>query len=62
MQSSKSGTLHWGSGDVHSKNGMVTVLQSLSAINVANASAMNNNDQVPVELPYLQDHKTLTLH
>jgi len=48
--------------DAHSKNGVVTVLLSLSPIKAANTSVMKNNDQITGELPYLQDHKSLTLH
>ena len=54
-------TNHWGSIDAHAKNEAVTVLQSLLLIKAANTSFMHNNDQVTAELPYLQDHKPLTL-
>jgi len=46
--------------DAHSKNGVVTVLLSLSPIKAANMSVMNNSDHVTRELPYLQDHKSFT--
>ena len=47
--------------DAHAENGAVTVLLSLLPIQAANWSVMHNNDQDTVELPYLQDHKSLTL-
>jgi len=51
----------WRSVDAHAQNGAVTVLLSLLPIQAANTSVMHNNDQVSGELPYLQDHKSLTL-
>jgi len=55
-------TNHWRSIDAQAKNGAVTVLLSLLPIMAASTSVMHNNDQVTGELPYLQDHKLLTLH
>jgi len=51
----------WCSVDAHAKNGAVTVLLPVLLINAANTWVMHNNDQVTGELPYLQDHKLLTL-
>ena len=47
--------------DAHAKTGAVTLLLSLLPIEAANTSVMHNNDQVTGDLPYLQDHKSLTL-
>jgi len=55
-------TNRWRSVDPHAENGAVTVLLSLLPIEAANTSIMHNNDQGTSELPYLQDHKLLTLH
>jgi len=54
-------TNRWRSVDADAKNGAVTVFLSLLPIQAANMSVMHNNDQVTCELPYLQDHKSLTL-
>jgi len=51
----------WRSIDAHAQNGAVTVLLSLWPIKAGNMSVIHNNDQVTGELPYLQDHKSLTL-
>jgi len=51
----------WRYVDAHAKNGAGTVLLSLLQINAANRSGMHKNNQVTAELPYLQDHKSLTL-
>jgi len=61
LQDHKSLMLRWRSVDAHAKNGAVTVLLSLLPIKAANTCVMHNNDQVTGELPYLQDHKLLTL-
>jgi hypothetical protein len=47
--------------DAHAKNGAVTLLLAVLPIEAANTSVMHNNDQVTSELPYLQDHKSMTL-
>jgi len=47
--------------DAHCKNGVMTMLLSLSSIQAANTSIMNTYDEVTCELPYIQDHKLLTL-
>jgi len=47
--------------DADAKNGAVTEFLSLLPKKAANTSVMHNNDQVTSELPYLQDHKSLTL-
>jgi len=48
--------------DAHSQNEVVTVLESVVHIKAANMSVMHNSDQIIVQLPYLQDHKLLTLY
>jgi hypothetical protein len=52
----------WRSIGSHAKNGAVTVLLSLLSFKAANTSIIHNNGQVTSELPYIQDHKSLTLH
>jgi len=47
--------------DARARNAVVTVLLSLLPMKAANTSVMHKNDQVTGELPYLQDHKSLTL-
>jgi hypothetical protein len=54
-------TNRWRSVDAHAKNGAVNILLSLLPIKAANMSVMHKNYQVTGELPYLQDHKLLTL-
>ena len=51
----------WRSDDAHSQNGAVTVWLSLLPIKAANTSVMHNSDQITVELPYIQNHKSLIL-
>jgi len=51
----------WHSVDDHSQNWAVSVLLSLLPINAANTSVMHNSEQITVQLPYLQDHKSLRL-
>jgi len=51
----------WRSVDAYAKNGAVTVLQSLLPIKAANTTVMHINAQVTGDLPYLHDHKLLTL-
>jgi hypothetical protein len=47
--------------DAHVKNGAVTVWLFLLPIKAANTLVMHNNYQVTIEIPYLQDHKSLGL-
>jgi len=54
-------TNRWRSVDTHAQNRAVTMLLSRLPIDAANTSVMHKNDQVTGELPYLQDHKSLTL-
>jgi hypothetical protein len=51
----------WRSIDAHSKIGAITMMLSLLPIKAPNKSVMHYNVQVTGELPYLQDHKSLTL-
>jgi len=51
----------WRSIVAHSQNGVVTVLLSFLPIKAANTSVMHNSDQMTVQLPFLQDHKSLML-
>jgi len=55
-------TNHWRCIVAHSQHGAVTILQSLLPMKAANTSVMHNSDLITVQLPYLQDHKLLTLH
>jgi len=52
----------WRSVNAHAKNGAVTVLLSLLPMKAANTSIMHKNDQVTGQLPFLKDHKSMTLH
>jgi len=54
-------TYRWHSVDAHTMNGAVTMLLSGLPTKAANTSVMHKNDQVTGELPYLQDHESLTL-
>ena len=54
-------TNRWRSVNAHAKNAAVTMFVSLLAIKAANTSVMQNNDQVTGEIPYMQDHKSLTV-
>jgi len=47
--------------DGHSQNGAVPVLVYLLPIHGANTSVTHNSDQITVQLPYLQNRKSLTL-
>jgi len=47
--------------EAHSQNWAVIVLRSLLPIKAANASVINNSDQITVYLAYLQNHKLLRL-
>jgi len=51
----------WPYFDPHSQNGVVRVLLLLLPIKAANQSVIHNSDQITVQLPYLQDHKSLML-
>jgi hypothetical protein len=55
-------THRWRSIDAHAKNRVVTLLRSLFPKRAANTTVMHNNGKVTGELPYLHDHKLLTLH
>jgi len=48
----------WRSVDSHSRNGEVTVLVSPLPTTAAITLVMHTSDQITVELPYLQDHKS----
>jgi len=52
----------WRCVDTHSLNGAVTVLLSLIPMTAANTSVMHNGNQINLQLPYLQDQKSLILH
>jgi len=52
----------WYSIDAHLQNVALTVLAALLAIKDANTLVMHNSKQITVQLPYLQDVKSLTLH
>jgi len=52
----------WRSIDTNSQNGAVTVFLSLLPMKASNTSVMHNSDRITVKLPYLQNHKLLTLH
>jgi len=54
-------TNRWRSVDTHPQNGVVTIQVYLLPIQAANMSVMHNSDQITVQWPYLQDHKSLTL-
>ena len=45
---------HWSSVYAHSQNGAVTVLLFFLAIKAANTLLMPNNNQITIQLPYLQ--------
>jgi len=49
------------SSDAQSQNGVVTVLLPFLPIKAANRLVRHNRDQITVELPHLQNYKSLTL-
>ena len=51
----------WRSVDPDSQTGAVTLLVALSPIQAANMSVIHTRDQITVQLPYLEDHKSLML-
>ena len=47
--------------DTHFPNGAVTTLLSVLPIKTANTVVLHGSDQINIELPYLQDQKSLML-
>jgi len=52
---------HWHSIDAHSQYGAVSMMQFHLAINAGNMSVVPNSNQITIQLPYLQQQKSLML-
>jgi len=52
----------WRAVNAHSQNGVVAGLLSLLPTTAAYTLVLHNSDQITVQLPYIQELKSLMLH